>query len=98
MASSVAVKGSGLVIKELPPEETVEKDTPDQALSGSKDKGLVHREESNEEMIEETPVKKETAEDSSSERLYPEDARDETGDESAENDVELLGIFKKMMK
>ena len=98
-APPAAVKGGGLVIKELPPdEETVEKDMPDQTLSDSKDKEFVQSEESNEKMIEKTPVKKDTAEDNSLDRIITEDAGDEAGNESAENDVELIGIFKKMMK
>lgn len=98
-APPAAIKGGGLVIKELPPdEETVEKDMPDQTLSDSKDKEFVQSEESKEGMIEKTHVNKETAEDNSSERLFIKDAGDETGDESAEDDVELIGLFKKMMK
>ena len=98
-APSVAVKGGGLVIKELPTdEEMVEKDMPDQTLSDSKDKEFVQGEESNEEMIEKTPVKKDTADDNGIERLITEDTGDEVGNESAEDDVELIGIFKKMMK
>ncbi len=98
-APPATVKGGGLVIKELPPEEeTVEKDTSNQALSGSKDKGFVHGEESNKEMIEKTPVKNDTAEDNGIERLITEDTGDEAGNESAEDDVELIGLFKKMMK
>ena len=87
------------MIKELPTdEETVDKDMPDQTLSDSKDKEFVQGEESNEEMIEKTPVKKDTAEDNGIERLITEDTGDEVGNESAEDDVELIGIFKKMMK
>lgn len=98
-APPAAVKGGGLVIKELPPdEETVEKDMPDQTLSDSKDKEFVQSEESNEKMIEKTPVKKDTAEDNSSERFNVGDVGDEAGGESAEDDVELIGMFKKMMK
>lgn len=97
--SSVAVKSGGLVIKKLPPdEETVEKDMLDQTLSDSKDKEFVHSEESNEEMIEKAPVKKDTTEDNSREMINTEDAGDEGGGESAEDDVELIGMFKKMMK
>lgn len=98
-APPATVKGGGLVVKELPlEEEMVEKDTSNQALSDSKDKGFVHGEESNKEMIEKTPVKKDTVEDNSLERRITEDVGDETGDESSEDDVELIGIFKKMMK
>lgn len=98
-APPAAVKGGGLVIKELPPDEkTVEKALHDQAMPDSSNKGFVHSEGSNEEMIEKTHVNKETAEDNGIERLITEDTGDEAGNESAEDDVELLGLFKKMMK